>query len=72
MMSSSVIIENTGMLYLDEISRDAFSFAPRSILSKATRTVEGVALLFDKRSIDSIIDLPDEITSSTMSALPFG
>ena len=71
-MSSKSIRECTGILYLFSISIDARSFNPISIRSKHTRTLLGFALFFSNNSIESIIDLPEEITSSTISASPFG
>ena len=51
-------------------SKAALLFFPNSILSSATRTEIGFALFFLIMLIDSSMDEPEEITSSTISPSP--
>ena len=63
-------MEWTVMLLSLSSSKAALLFFPNSILSSATKTEVGFALFLLIMLIDSSIDEPEEITSSTISPFP--
>ena len=71
-ISSKVMIECTDTEYSLDSSILALCFWPTSILSKATNTDNGFELLFLRSSMLSLIDFPEDITSSTINDDPSG